>query len=267
MMKTVINVILLTVMMFFSANAVGQVPVAVLPFEGDPNDKGILEMRIKEFFIKNGIAVITDASLKEIMKIHEQAQSLGSAYHDISRLKVAEYLVKGGVSMGKANIVVVDVNSATEIYNTVVAMTGDRDYAARKAAKELHNAIIMHSSSRQRELPSEAAPYMEVVTNLVSSLGMGDAASYPYLAFYYNGRYKRPADKDMDRTEKARLFLQVIRPNMLRSKLTYMGMEAKSPWVYISIIADKLGKKTKHKFGIIELDDGSLAVGLYELLQ
>jgi hypothetical protein len=32
------------------------------------------------------------------------------------------------------------------------------------------------------------------------------------------------------------------------------------------IIADTLGKKTKHTFGIIELEDGSHAIGIYELL-
>jgi hypothetical protein len=67
--------------------------------------------------------------------------------------------------------------------------------------------------------------------------------------------------------EKAKTFLGVIRPNLSRAAISFAGMEAASPWMYITVIADKLGKKTKHRFGIIELEGGALAIGIYELLQ
>jgi hypothetical protein len=268
MRKIILPMITALCFVFTSQALYAQAAVGVIPFTGDEADRSLLEMRVRETLPRDsGISVIADSMMKQIIEIHEKAQSLGSGYHDISKMKVAEYIITGSVTSGKANVKVIDVNSATEVVNRFADFTGDRDYHARKIAREIRDAIILHSSSKGRETPEDVKPYMEIIERLAASLGSGDEASYPVLAFYTDGSYKTPRKGDKGMEEKAAVFLKVIRPNLLRARLSYAGKDPKSPWMYITVIADKLGKKTRHKFGIIELESGALAVGIYELLQ
>ncbi len=268
-MRTILASILVTALFAVTAPALkAQVAVGVIPFTGDEADRTLLEMRIRETLPRDGgISVIADSMMKDIIRIHETAQSLGSACHDICKLKVAEYLVCGSVSAGKASVKIIDVNTGTEVINRFVDFTGDKEYLSKKIAREIQNAILLHSSSSGREAPDAAKPYMELLNQFAASLGSGDQASYQYISMYSDGAYRNPKSGSKEMEEKAALFLKVIRPNIVRAKLSYAGMDSKSPWMYITVIADKLGKKTKHKFGIIELENGALSIGIYELIQ
>lgn len=245
-----------------------QVAVGVMQFGGDKGEGAMLQKRLCELLPKSGgIAVIADSQLKEVMRIHETAQSLGSDIHDVTKIKVAEYLVTGEVESGRASVKVVEVNSASEVFARTMDLAGDREYACRRLAREIQDAIILHGASKRREVPGQAKPYMALIQSFVESLGPDDKSSFNYIAFYSAGSYRRPVAGDARMEEKAKIFLSVLRPNLLRSGISFAGMEAASPWMYITVIADKLGKKTKHRFGIIELEGGALAIGIYELLQ
>ncbi len=245
--------------------AFSQVTVAVIPFTGEDSYKADVEAKFKELLpAGGGMALTADSMMKDIVALHEKAQALGSGYHDISKLKVAEYLIKGNVSAGKIAVQAIEVNEGIEVFNKTVKADRKNPYKLKRLIREMQDAILYHASKKKRDIPSEAKPYMEVVRNFTVSLESPESASYPYMALYHDGAYKKPVASDKDFAEKARLFLSVIRPNLVRAKITYCGMESKTPWVYIHVIADKRGKKTKHKFGIIELDNGNLCVGLYE---
>lgn len=245
-----------------------QVAVGVMPFEGDKAESALLQKRLCEMLPKSGgIAVIADAQLKEVMRVHETAQSLGSDIHDVTKIKVAEYLISGEVVSGKASVKVIEVNSASEVFAKTMDLTGDKEYACRRLAREIQDAIVLHGASKNREIPGQAKPYMEIVESLVESLGPDDKASYNYIAFYTSGSYKRPVAGDARMEEKAKIFLGAIRPNLLRARISFAGMNAAPPWMYITVVADKTGKKTKHRFGIMELESGALVIGIYELMQ
>lgn len=249
--------------------ALADIPVGILPFKGNNAQLQSIENRMKEYLIKSGgISVIADKMLKEIMEIQEKAQSLGSSYHDISKLKTAEYLVSGIFDSGKLTITVIDVNKGTEIYSKSLNLSaGDPGHEATRVFKESRDAIFMDSSGKGREAGEEAAPYMQLLNSLVASLHLEGKHCYKHIVIYNNGKYVTPASDHKEMSQKADLFLKVIRPNLVRSKLSFLFLKSNPPWVYVNVIAEKLGKKTKHKFGIIELENGSLGIGIYEPME
>jgi hypothetical protein len=253
-----------------SANSLlAEVTVGILPLKGAGSKIKNIDNQIKSCLTRSGgLAIVEEKMLKEIIKVHEKAQSLGSAYHDISKLKSAEYLVTGTVESGKLTLSAVDVNSGTSLFTRQVNIaTRDKGYQVRKLCGEIRSAILIHSASKQREVPEEAGPYMDLLNNFVASLGKGKTAPYRYLVFYKDGKYQRPAKGDRAMEEKAGRFVMVLRRNLIRSKLSYIYLKSAPPWVYLNVIAKKLGKKTKHQFGIIELDDGSLGIGIYKPME
>jgi len=263
------NNLYLTVLIFLiilKINVTAAVPVAVIPFEGDTAGIREVEIKVKEILGKSaGITVVADKMMSEIMKIQENAQVMGSSYHDISKLKVAEFLVTGNFSGGKLNLKAVDVNQGTEVYNKTIDIAGDSSSSrvVTKAVKEMSDALF-HGASKGSEIPSDAKPYMDLITQLAGSLSGGDAASYRYIAIYSKGAYQHPDPENPKAVESAKILLKIMRQDLLRAKLYYISMKGESFWVYLDIIAEKAGKKTKFRFGILELDDGSLGIGIYE---
>lgn len=254
---------LLTVFLMTATGAVAGVPMGVLPFKGDGAVLR-LETSLKTALVKaGGVTILADSVMKEIIRRHEQAQSIGSACHDISQLKVAEYLLEGALEGGRLQLKVVDVNSGAIVLSDALAVGGG-DYRIRSAARRVRKAVILHASGKKREVPEDVGPYMEFLQQFVKGLGRGKSACYPYLAFYYGGKYRRPSAKYPKLIQTAGTFLKVVRPSMVRSRLVFVDVKSKAPWVYISVVAVKLGKKTMHRFGIIELSDGSLGVSIYE---
>lgn len=250
-------------LLFVSSSLSAGVPLGILPFKGDGAIKKI-EGSLKETLVKaGGVTVLADSAMKEIIKRHEAAQSLGSSYHDISKLKVAEYLLEGTIEGKSLRLKVIDVNTGALVFNQAVAVQG-RAYYITSAARKIRQAVILHASLKKREVPEDIAPYMDFLKEFARSLSRGDAASYPYLAFYYGGKYQRPVPKNLKLLETASRFLKVVRPNLVRSRLVYVDVKSKAPWAYISVVAIKLGKKTMHRFGIIELPDGSIGISIYE---
>jgi hypothetical protein len=257
--------IILLFFLMLNAYGLAAVPVALLPFEGDDKSVSDIESRVKQLLGKtSGISVIADKNMDEIMKVQQKAQVMGSSVHDISKLKVAEFLVTGSMSSGRLNLKAVDVNEGTEVYNQTFDVSGEsgkRQLA--KAVKEMGDKILFHSSSKNADVPSEAKPYMDIINRLVASLGSGDEASYRYMAIYLNGAYIHPDPENKKSVESAKLVLKVMRQELIRSKIYYISMKSESFWMYIDIIAEKTAKKTKYRFGILELDDGSLGVANY----
>ncbi len=266
MLKKIIAALVLTLILLLSNNLFADVAVGLIPLKGNDKNRSKIENYIKETLSKSGgISIVADKMLKDILKIHEKAQSLGSAYHDISKLKTAEYLISGAINSGKLLLTVVDVNKGTEIFNKQIKINvRNRYYAIRSLCKDLRDSILLQASSKRRDIPEEAEPYMEILNNFVSSLKSGKKAPYKYVVIYYKGKYRFPDDKNKDIRKKADLLIKVVRPNLIRSKLTYLFLKANPPWVYVNVIATKFGKKTKHQFGIIELDNGSLGIGIYK---
>jgi len=247
-------------------NLYAEVPVGIIPLKGSDQGKTAIEQKIKSILLElGGISIIADDQIQKITELHEKAQALGSDYHDISKLKIAEYIIEGSVNSGTAQVKAINVNTCAEVMNTTVKLdSSSSDYALKKLAKEIQMAILIDAAGKTRDIPEDAAPYMEILKQFVSSLSKGDRASYPYIVFYKNGKYMKPAENDKNDSEKARRFLMVIRPNLVRSTISYLFIKTAPPWVYGNVLANKLGKKTIHRFGIIELPDGAIAIGIYE---
>jgi hypothetical protein len=261
--------LILTAVFFITSISVvtAEIPTAVIPFKGENSRKKIIEMKVKSIISKKGgISFVDDNTLKKIIKIHEQAMLMGSDKHDISKIKVAEYLIKGRIESGKLGISAVDVNTGTEIYSGLVNIKNVNSYSFKREIGKLIDAILFNAVKKKRSTPDEAIVYMEVIKNFINSLGPNDSNSYPYISFYHKNLYQKPIKKDREIVRKAKIFLKVLRPIFIRSKITFLKMKNDSTWVYITVIVNKRGRKSKHKFGIIELNDGSLAIGLYESL-
>jgi hypothetical protein len=268
-MRKIMAAIFLGLILFPLANLYAEVSICIIPFKGNDGNIRNVENKIREHLHKyGGLSIIADGMMKEIMEIQEKAQSTGSAYHDISKLKTAEYLVTGSLDSGRLNLIAIDVNKGAEIFSKEISLSpGDGNYLLKNISIEMRDAIIMDASTKTREVPEEVASYMQLLNNLVSTLHQDAKTSYNYIVFYYKGKHQFPKTDNPEMVSKGDLFLKVIRPNLLRSKLKYIFMKSAPPWIYIHVIADKLGKKTKHKFGIIELDDGSLGIGIYEPME
>ncbi len=250
-------------LLFMNAGLYAAVPVAILPFEGTEPKSTEYTSLVKELFIKtDGISVVADKFMQEIINIHEKAQAMGSDYHDISKLKIAEYLVLGNLSGNKLTLKVIDVNQGTEIYGSTVDLSGDPKRALKKAVKDMSEKILFRVSSRGEEVPSEAAPYMDTINGFVNSLSQGDEASYRYMAIYSKGTYVHPDKDNKKSVDNAKRFLKLVREKLNNSKVTYISMKADKTWIYVNVIAEKSGKQMKIKFGFIELEDGSMAIGI-----
>lgn len=238
-----------------------QVPVAVLPAQGSDGAKETLSQEIRQGIAAlGGISVIGDNELRQVMEFHEKAQALGSDAHDPSRLKVAEYIVKGTLEDGRARISVISVNTNLELHNTVFQYNGTSKFSIESEIGKIRDALYIDAYSKERKLPSGTAPYMKSINELTESLGMGDAASYPYIAFYNAGVYKHPEAGNKKLEGMAKVLLGEIRPRLIRSKLIFAGTQAKDTMVSVWVIADKMGSKKKHRFDFMDLPDGSLGI-------
>lgn len=248
------------IFMFLYSYAYPAVPVGILPFNGDQPQAKRFEERVKQVLLEDGvISVVADDMLKKIMEIQEKAQALGSTWHDISKLKVAQYIMYGSVTGFRAQITVADVNAGVEIFNKSCDDIRN-DYQVKKLIREAKELIALRSY-QTADIPSEAKPHMELAKNFVSSLEMGDVSSYPYLGFYRDGGYRHPAGGDKEMAEKAKDFIKIVKPNLIKAKLIFNGIDTKSPSIiYLRVIAEKMGKKTKIRFGVMEMDDGSLGI-------
>jgi hypothetical protein len=246
--------------------ALAAIPVGIIPFEGEGQNPKNFEDLVRQIFTQHGvISIIADDSMQKVIEIHEKAQSTGSSYHDISKLNVAEYLIKGSVKDSRAQLAVIDVNAGSEIFSETFDYSKDKMYQIKKTVSSVKDLIVVKSSQRGG-VPSDAKPYMEIVNNFVTSLEMGEISSYPYLGFYKEGAYRHPSADDKDLSMKGKDFVKILKPVLIRAKLIYNGIDTKSSSIiYLKIIAEKTGKRTKHKFGIMEMEDGSLGITNHEL--
>lgn len=254
----------LLVLFFVASISTGlfpQVPVAVIPAQGYDEAKETLTREIRQGIAAlGGISVIGDNELRHVMEFHEKAQALGSEAHDPSRLKVAEYMVKGTLEDGRARVSVISINTNLEIHNSVFQYNGVSKYSIEREIGKIRDAVYIDAYSKERKLPSGTAPYMKSLNELTESLSMGDAASYPYIAFYNAGSYKHPEGGNKKLERMAKVLLGEIRPRLIRSKLIFAGTQAKQNMVSVWVIADKMGSKKKHRFDFMDLPDGSLGV-------
>ncbi|HNR89367.1 MAG TPA: hypothetical protein PKM65_13585 [Spirochaetota bacterium] len=242
-----------------------QVAVGVIPFKGEGGDPRALEAKVRELLVKTkGVVVVADSMMKDIVKIHEQAMASGTAYHDISKLRVAEFIITGSLAGNSLTVKAVDVNTTGEVFNMTVDLSSARDYQIRKVSRELQNAIITSAGSKNRNIPADAKPYMALVKDFIAALPQGDQACWKYLAFYHAGSYQRPVKESPGLTSQAKVFLDEVRPELAKTTVTYFGIEQGSPFIFLTVFAERTGKRSKHKFGIMEMNDGSLAIGSYE---
>jgi hypothetical protein len=242
------------------------VPVAILPLDGARTDCAALEAKIRQKLVDlRGISPVGDNEMKGIMDLHEKAMAMGSSNLDVSKITVAEYIIRGSINSGKANLAVVSVNTNLEIFNRSFDFPGPGTYAINKELTSLRDAIMASAyASKERSLPAGAAPYMQSLKTFVQSLGMDREASYQYLAFYNRGKFAHPEQKNESLVRQAKIFLDVVRPKLVRSELIFAGMETRAPFVQIYIFADKMGVKSKHRFDFMDLPDGSLGITQYQ---
>ena len=259
------------VLAMIPAAASAQIAVGIIPFEGNDPVKTEFEKNFTQNLVRGGqLQAVSEKSMKEIMKIQENAQLMGSAYHDISKMKLAEYIINGETDGTSLTINAADVNTSAVVFTKTVPFDAKKkDYLYRSLAAECRDALIMGSSGKERDAPDEAKEYLAVLGSLVKSLGSGDEASYPFIAVYRNGSYVHPSPEIKGSEDKAKQFLKYFRPYFVRSKITFISIEKHSGNVLITCIADKAGSKTKHIVGFVELDDGSIALldELHKLLQ
>ncbi len=267
MTKTALTCLFLLCIYLTTHNLAAQVPVAVLPVVGS-GDTDRLEQDVRRSITAlGGLSVIGDNELKQVLDLHEKAQAMGSEAHDISKIKVAEYLVKTVLDGGKAGISAIAVNTNVEIYNNSFNYNAASPYAASLQLGRLSDAIMMDAYSAGRNLPSGVDHYMKSLNDLVQSLGMSEQASYPCLAFYSGGNYCHPRAGDKKLEKSAGVMLKEIRPRLARSRLIFGGIAPQANLVTVYIFADKLGKKTKHRFDFMDLPDGTLGITQYQPLQ
>jgi len=249
------------IMLFLSTGLYAAVPVAVMPFDGDDSNASLMQLKVKEFLVKtDGIAVVADNLMADLVKIHEKAQALGSEYHDISKLKIAEYLVFGTVADGKLSLRAVDVNQGTEIYSATIEVSGDAARVLKKTVREMADRILFRVSSRGEEVPADAAPYMEAINGLVASLSQGDEAGFRYIAVYSKNAYVHPVPDNPKAVENGRRFVKILRQDLNRARVTYISMKSEKDWIYVDVVVDRAGRQAKFRFGILELDDGTLGI-------
>ncbi len=242
-----------------------EVPVAVVPLTGDKHQAQQLETKIKQKIIElGGVSVVGDNDMRKVLEMHEKAMALGSQNHDVSRLMIAEYLVKGSVESGKAQVSVVAVNTNLEIFNKSFDYPGASAYTVNKELSSLRDAVVLDAYSKERDLPSDCGPYMRTMRQFISSLETGAESSYPFIAFYSAGKYSHPDAKNPALVRQAKLFLDVVRPKLVRAKLIFAGMRQKAPFVEMYIFADKVGAKSKHRLDFMDLPDGSLGIVQYQ---
>ncbi len=261
MKKTIIFIFLM-----ISSISYSEVPVAVMPFTGDGKLKNEIQAKVKELLTAaGGLDVIAENLNEEIMKTHEKAQILGSDKHNVEQLKTAEYLITGEVSDNLFIIKAVNVNSGVEVFNRQIEIKESvKSPELKKAANELADAILFASSPTDSDIPDEAKPYMDLVRKFTDSLMKSDESSYPFMAQYFAGSYKHPEKGNKKIEESAKLQLKIARTKLLKSKLTFIKIKQNQPWMDIFIIADKSGIKTKFKFSIIELEDGTNGIGVID---
>ena len=247
--------------LIFPALAQAQIAVAVLPFEGGDEAKAAQQSFSQHITRGGQIAVLADSAMGDILAIHEQAQLRGSALHDISRLKIAEFIITANISGANLTVSAIDVNTGVIVFTKSVQYTASAgDAACRTLASQCRDAIIRGISGADREPPDAAKPYLAVLGSLVASLASGDEASFPYVAVYNSGKYVRPSSDNQKAADKGRQFLKFFRPYFIRSNVTFISIEKKSGYVLIHCVVNKSGSKTKHEVGFVELEDGSIAV-------
>lgn len=251
-------------LMISSIPAIAETTVALLPFAGENNSRAAMENKFREFLSRNrGISIISGEMMKQILKEHEKAQSLGSTNMDLSSIKTAEYLVSISVDPSNISVKAVDVNSGVDVFNKSVKIEAGPDFLRRLSA-EMADSIILHSSSKQRDVPEEAQSYMSLITRLSQSLKQPDELSYPFISIYNKGKYVNPVKDDKVLADKAKLILRIMRPVLVNARVTFVSMETRQPWVYIQAVSIKGGIKTRCRFGIIELENGSYSIGTFE---
>ncbi len=255
------------IILMLSPESRADIAVGIFPAKGDHPKKSEIEMFIKEQLQKcRGISIVADSMMKDIVEVHEKAQAFGSAYHDISKLKTSEYLVIASFDAQMFGIKAVDVNSGTEIFTKSLNLSqGDYNYSLRSACRNLYDSILLHSSSRNEEIPGQAEPYMNLLSKFINSLKSADEESFQFLALYYKGKYQQPVNDDMKSATMAKTFLKAVRPALINSKVSFVIIEEETPWTSIIVVSDRNGKKQKHKVGFIDREDGSFGIGLYEL--
>jgi hypothetical protein len=130
-MKTFI--ISLIIILASTVTVSAAIPVGIIPFEGEGQNPKNLEDLVRQIFTQHGvISIIADDSMQKVIEIHEKAQSTGSSYHDISKLNVAEYLIKGSVKASTAQLAVIDVNTGSEIFSKSFDYSKDKMYQIKE---------------------------------------------------------------------------------------------------------------------------------------
>lgn len=263
-MKPTMSALAISLLIFIAGTLFAQVPVAVLPPQGQ-GDTRKLDQDIRRTLAEwGGLSVIGDNELKQIIDLHEKAQTFGSESLDVSKIKVAEYIVKASIVDGKANVCAIAVNTNLELCNTSFQCEGVNSYSISIGLRPIRDAIMFDAYSSERKLPSGAEPYMKALRDLVQSLSMDEKASYPYLAFYSAGSFKHPEPGNKNLEKSAKVMLGEMRPRLVRSKLVFAGIAPQQNMVSIYIFADKMGTKTKHKFDFMDLPDGTIGITQYQ---
>lgn len=243
------------------------VNVAIVPQkDAGPRQKKAQKIFTKELQSLGGIDIVEGKMLKKIMKIHEKAMAAGSSYHDISNLRAAEYLMTLEISPKEMSIKAVDVNTGTVVFSDSVGISvkKNRRYRIKSLARRTHRGLLTKAASKEREIPSEGKPYMDILQSFANSLKGPREAQYRHLVFYYKGKYTRPTVKNTALTGTAKRFIAVVRPALLRAKIEYLYIKPGDNVVYLFVATKKFAKKSTHRFGIVELSDGSLAISTYD---
>lgn len=238
-----------------------QITAAVIPFEGGDDAQNTQQSFVRHLTKGGQIGIVDDSAMRDIMAIHEQAQLRGSSLHDISKLKLAEFLIAGNLRSGTLTVTATDVNTGIIVFTkSLPCAAAYAESATRTIAAKCRDALLLGVSGADREPPDAAKPYLSVLSSLVSSLTSGDEASFRYLAVYSKGAYIRPDPENEHTAAKAKQFLKYFRPYFIRSNVIFISLEKKAGNVLITCVVNKAGSKTKHQIGFVELDDGTVAV-------
>lgn len=248
------------VLLLLHSAAFAAIPIAFFPWEGNYRQKYKAEAKFREFLIRDGsIAIIDKQNRDKVLEIHKRAQSMGSSYHDISKLNVAQFLLDGKIQEQTLILSLVDVNQGTEILSQSVQLS-PHDFAPLMSVAAKVKKLILSRGQMTSKVPEEVKSMMDHIQGFQKSLSGDMSQSFPYLAFYSNNRFVHPASSDKMLVEKSEYLIRGVRKKLIRADLNYVRHESQGETIMLTVMAAKYGKKSQHTFYIAELEDGSLGI-------
>ncbi len=237
------------------------IPVAVLPVVGQHGQaQRLIASFARDLIREETVSLVSEDIKKQIFAIHKNAQQMNSGYHDISKLKLAQFLITPKIESNQLFFHLVDVNKGTTIVSRSVPLDRQSNGQIGALAKIFRDKIVEYGSFNAEDVPEEIKPFTQTIVTFVAALSKGNAAAYKQIAFFSEGKYKNPTTQQKSLQKRADFFISLLKKGLIHSKIFYLKHKNENGTLFVSVISEKFGKKNHHLFLLKELDDGSIAI-------